>query len=162
MSLLIALQPSFGPALVVGGGAVARRKVSALIEAGFAVTVVAPETVEELANSRASVHQRPFNDSDLDDAAIVFACTNDRMLNKSIGERCRAAQVPVLVADSQSESTFFSPATTRRGPIQVGVTTGGAGPGLATTIRDSIDAILPDSLAADAEDLRRRRRRTTR
>ncbi len=158
MSLLVALQPSFGPALVVGAGAVARRKVLALIDAGFIVTVVAPAIDEVIAGSGATLHRRTFDEDDLDGAALVFACTNDRAVNRLVGERCRHAGVPVLVADSQAESTFFSLATSRHGSVQVGVTTDGAGPGLAASIRDAIDASLPADIEERAEALRRSRR----
>lgn len=158
MSLLVALRPSFGQALVVGGGGVARRKVHGLVEAGFAVTVVAPEIDDAIAAAGVTVRQRRFAASDLDGAALVFACTNDREVNRDIGERAREAGVPVLVADSQAESTFFSVATTRRGSVQVGVTTEGAGPGLATSIRDTVAAALPADLAERAARLRRSRR----
>jgi siroheme synthase-like protein len=159
VSLLIALQPAFGPALVAGGGAVARRKVLALVEAGFEVTVVAPDVVTEIETSGATIHRRSFAAEDLAGAAIVFACTNDRTVNRNIGERCRAAGVPVLVADSQEESTFYSLATTRRGSVQVGVTTGGSGPRLAARVRDALEAALPAGLADQADELRRSRRR---
>ncbi len=157
MSLLIALQPSLGPALVVGAGHVARRKVRALVEAGFAVTVVSPVIDDFIASSGATLHRRVFAEDDLNGAAIVFACTNDRTVNRLVGELCRAAGTPVLVADSQAESTFFSLATTRRGSVQVGVTTDGAGPGLAASIRDTIDAALPSDVEERAASLRKSR-----
>ncbi|MBK6663896.1 MAG: NAD(P)-dependent oxidoreductase [Thermoflexaceae bacterium] len=49
MGLLIDVQPSAGVALVIGGGAVALRKVRSLVEAGFAVEVVAPVVRPEFA-----------------------------------------------------------------------------------------------------------------
>ena len=46
------------PCLVVGGGAVATRKVQGLLEAGAAVTVVSPRVVSELRdNPRVRWHE---------------------------------------------------------------------------------------------------------
>uniref|UniRef100_UPI002ADE79B8 NAD(P)-dependent oxidoreductase n=1 Tax=Tepidiforma sp. TaxID=2682230 RepID=UPI002ADE79B8 len=67
MSILIELLPSAGPALVVGGGAIASRKVATLLDGGFTVTVIAPEFAPELAaDPRLDLHPRPFADADLD------------------------------------------------------------------------------------------------
>ena len=139
MSLMVALQPSLGRAVVVGGGRVATRKVHALAEAGFAVTVVAPFVASEIRGLVAVlVVERPFTASDIDGAALVFACTNDRAVNRGIGELARARGVPVLVADARAESTFFSVATLRVADLLVGVSTGGSGPGRAMRVRDRI------------------------
>ena len=142
MSLMIVLQPSVGSALVVGGGWVAWRKVRSLVDAGFAVTVVAPsvdESFRQLAG--VTVVERAFatGDIDLDPAlGIVFACTNDRQVNRRIGEEARKRGILVLVADAPRESTFFSVATHREGDLLIGVSTGGTAPGAARFIKDEI------------------------
>ena len=51
---MIDLQPASGHALVVGGGAVAARKVKALADAEFEITVVAPERSMRLSAGRRS------------------------------------------------------------------------------------------------------------
>jgi siroheme synthase-like protein len=73
------------PVLVVGGGAVALRKVEGLIEAGARVTVVAPQVVpaiDELARrSLLKVERRPYAHGDVAGFALVFAATDDRGTN---------------------------------------------------------------------------------
>lgn len=141
MGLMVMLQPEFGRALVVGGGKVALRKVKGLAEAGFEVTVIAPMVMDEIRLAPSvSVVQRPFEPADIDAEryAIVFACTDDREVNASIGRAARAKGLPVLVADAQEESTFFTPAVLRDGDLVVGVSTGGASPTLARKIREQI------------------------
>lgn len=140
---MIELQPSFGPALVVGGGQVALRKVRSLAEAGFATTVIAPDFLQdilELANI--SIEERGYVRGDCGSFAIVFACTDDRETNRRIGEECREEGIPVLVADAQDESTFFSPAVHRDGDLAVAISTGGAAPRLAQEVRDTVVAAL--------------------
>lgn len=146
MGLMVDLQPSFGAALVVGGGAIAARKVRALVDAGFAVTVVAPEIAADIRLlAGVALHDRGYSPSDLAGHAIVFACTGSREVNEAVGEGARAAGLPVVVADRQGESTFFSPALLREGDLTVAVSTGGAAPELARQIRERIAAALgPD------------------
>jgi siroheme synthase-like protein len=71
-----------------------------------------------------------------------MACTNDRAVNEQVGQLARAANIPVLVADRQGESTFFTPATIRDGELTVSVSTGGASPTLAKFIRERIVTAL--------------------
>ncbi len=146
MGLMIDLQPSSGPALVVGGGTVASRKVRGLVEAGFAITVIAPHISDDIRNAPStSVHERPFEPADLDPGhgfSVVFACTDSRDVNRAVGDAARARRIPVVVTDRQDESTFFTPAMLRDGDLAIAISTGGASPGLARSIRDKIAAAL--------------------
>ncbi|MBI5946729.1 MAG: bifunctional precorrin-2 dehydrogenase/sirohydrochlorin ferrochelatase [Chloroflexi bacterium] len=137
MGLMVDLQPSLGRALVVGGGTVAARKVQGLVEAGFAVTVVAPEIqpgIEALPG--VTLRKRAFFPADIDGHALVFACTDSREVNRAAGELARAAGVPVNVTDRQEESSFFSTATLQGDDWRIGISTGGRDPGLAKRLRE--------------------------
>ncbi|MDZ7729623.1 MAG: bifunctional precorrin-2 dehydrogenase/sirohydrochlorin ferrochelatase [Dehalococcoidia bacterium] len=139
MSLMVELQPSLGPALVVGGGTVAARKVRGLLDAGFDVTVVSPELDEGFAELDGyRWWKRSYIDGDPLGFGLVMACTHDREVNRRVGEACRAARQPVLVADAQSESTFYTPAVHRDGELSVAIGTGGASPKLARQLRDQV------------------------
>lgn len=160
MSFLIDLQPSAGPALVVGAGTVALRRISNLLAAGFDVTVIA--TAIDAASAALAAHpavtvfQRPFSDTDIDRPgrwALVFACTNDRDVNRRAGELARAHGIPVAVADARAESTFFTPATTREGAVTIAVSTGGGSPGFAKDLRDRIVTALGEGWGATAGTL---------
>ena len=158
MGVLIDLQPSAGPALVVGGGAIALRKARNLSDGGFAVTVIAPEVGAELAElAGVSVEQRPFEDDDISVISkwsMVFACTDDRAVNERVGELARAASIPVVVTDAQEESTFFTPATVRDGEASVAVSTGGADPALAADLRRRVVEALGPGWGAGVEAAR--------
>jgi siroheme synthase-like protein len=141
MGLLIDLQPSAGPALVVGGGRIAARKVRNLAEAEFEIVVVAPAVLDEIRMApHTTVIERPFEAGDLRARpfAAVFACTDSREVNRHVGELAWRARIPVVVADAAEESTFFTPATLREGEVAIAVSTGGASPGLARLIREAI------------------------
>ena len=161
MSMMIELLPDAGPALVVGGGAVALRKARNLAKAEFRITVVAPELKDGFeVLPFVSVARRPFAPADIDAVpswALVFACTSDREVNRQVGELARARNIPVVVADRQAESTFFTPATMRDGDLAIAVSTGGASPGLAKFIRERIAASLGPGWAGIAHGARTER-----
>ncbi len=161
MSILVEVRPEAGPALVVGGGGVAGRKVRGLVDGGFAVTVVAPEVADAIrALAGITLEVREFAGDDIDRHprwALVYACTDQREVNRLAGALARSRGIPVLVADAQAESTFFSPATLRDGGLQVGVSTGGADPALARELRDRAGLALGGGWASAVEQARQAR-----
>jgi uroporphyrin-III C-methyltransferase/precorrin-2 dehydrogenase/sirohydrochlorin ferrochelatase len=140
------------PAVVVGGGRVAARKVELLRRAGSRVTVVAPELDEELAQLVAAgavthVHSR-FAESHLDGAAVVIAATNTQQINARVSAAARQRSIPVNVVDDPDASTFIFPAIVDRSPVIVAVSSGGQAPVLARQVREQIEALLPTALGA--------------
>lgn len=131
-------------AVVVGGGRVAERKALALLEAGAAVTVVAPEATPPLAEAarggRLVWHRRAFEPGDLAGAALVFAATDRREVNAAVAAWARAAGVLCNVADDPAACDFFVPALLRRGDLLIAVSTGGASPAVARRIREALAA----------------------
>lgn len=143
MSILIELLPCFGRALVVGGGTIAERKIRGLVEGGFCVTVVAPQVAAGIpALPGVTVHARRFSEADIAGHTLVFACTDDRTVNRQVGEAARASGALVGVADRREESTFYTPAVHRDGDLAVAVSTGGSSPALARDIRDLVATAL--------------------
>ena len=146
MGMMVDLQSAAGPALVVGGGKIATRKVRGLAEAEFQVTVISPAVSDEIRLApHATVIERPFSPDDLAGDtryALVFACTDDRTVNCEIGRLARLANIPVVVTDAQEESTFFTPAVLRDGDLAIAVSTGGASPRIARSIREYIVASI--------------------
>ncbi|MHB0885918.1 MAG: precorrin-2 dehydrogenase/sirohydrochlorin ferrochelatase family protein [Bacillota bacterium] len=132
------------PGLVVGGGAVAARKVDALLEAGAAVTVVAPEVSPELAAlataGRVSLERRPFAPSDLDGCFVAVAATDDQSVNRAVSAAARERRVLINVVDDASLSDFIVPAVVRRGSLCLAVTTDGKSPLFSRRIRERLEA----------------------
>lgn len=159
MGLMAELLPRQGRALVVGGGNVAKRKVRTLVEASFAVTVIAPEIDGEIrAMAGVICIERGYEPGDIAGHMLVFACTDSREANRAVGEAARAAGVLVDVTDSQEESTFFTPAVHRDGALTVAVSTGGASPALARQVLDRMVTALGSGWARRVEAARSERR----
>lgn len=129
--------------VVVGGGDVAARKVTALLECGAVVRVVSPDLLPELAARAASnliqVSRLPFNEESLTDAFIVIAATNNRLVNRQVAEYCRDRGILVNVVDAPDLCDFIVPATVRRGPLTLAVSTGGKLPAMARKIRIKLE-----------------------
>ena len=53
---------------------------------------------------------RPYAPGDLAGAALAVAATDDRAVNRAVGEEAKVQGIPVSVADCPEECTFFFPA----------------------------------------------------
>ena len=136
------------PVLVVGGGAVAARKIALLREAGARITVVAPhlaESVESHVRQGVGWIPRRFEPSDVRDMRLVIAATGDREVNAAVSAAARDASVPVNVVDDAALSSFIVPAIVDRSPLVVAISSGGAAPMLAMRLRERIETLLDDS-----------------
>jgi precorrin-2 dehydrogenase/sirohydrochlorin ferrochelatase/precorrin-6A/cobalt-precorrin-6A reductase len=120
--------------LVVGGGSVALRRARALLTCGASVTVVSPEfhkgfdTLSLFCKKNLRLVESRYEARDFDGILGVFMvvlATNDRKLNREIGERARKAGIPVSVADAPEECTFFFPSLVAEGEVAVAVSAGG-------------------------------------
>ena len=138
------------PVLLVGGGEVAARKFSLLVDAGAKITVVAPELGDELAAALARGeivhHAREFAAGDIEGAWLVVAATDDRDVNAAVSAAANAARIPCNVVDDRELSSFIMPAIIDRSPVQIAISTGGTSPVLARLIRERLETLLDSSL----------------
>ena len=113
------------PVAVVGGGAIALRKVSTLRAAGAHITVIAPHLDPQLAAEVARGELRhvaaPFTAAHLGNAVVVIAATDDADVNRAISQAAQERGLPVNVVDDAELSTFIFPAIIDRSPILVAV-----------------------------------------
>ena len=138
--------------LVIGGGAVAERKVETLLEFGAEVVVIAPEIspgLSDLVSRRLIQHFASSYQSDLSDPTdpsdrpfLVFAATDDREVNKQVSADCQSRGILVNVADDPELCTFFVPANVRRGDLIVSISTSGKSPAMARWLRERLEATL--------------------
>jgi len=150
------------PVVVVGGGAVALRKVSWLLKAGAQVTVVAPALHAELtalaARGQLTHIDAAFSAAHIANAVAVVAATNDRATNSAVALAARARRLPLNVVDDATLSSFIFPAIIDRSPILVAVSSSGHAPVLARRVREQIEALLPARLGALAHYMGRQRK----
>jgi precorrin-2 dehydrogenase/sirohydrochlorin ferrochelatase len=133
-------------AIIIGGGAVAGRKAMSLLEAGATLTIVAAEPSPEItrlaAAGTASLRTGCYEPSDLRDAFLVVAATNDPVTNRRIAEDARQCGMLVAVADDPGRGNCTFPALLRRGDLEISVSTNGTCPGFAAIVRDVIATVI--------------------
>jgi uroporphyrin-III C-methyltransferase/precorrin-2 dehydrogenase/sirohydrochlorin ferrochelatase len=146
--------------LVVGGGAVAERKVRLLLEAGAQVRLVAPEVTAWLGeNPSIEVHREQFDPQDFDGAVLAIAATDDRAVNEAVATAGRDRNLLVNVVDVAELSSFIVPAIVDRSPLVIAVSTGGVAPVLARLVRERLESLLDGSFGQLAGLLERWRSR---
>lgn len=124
--------------LVVGAGSVGLEKAGGLVDAGAAVTVVAPEAHAEIGRLPVRWVPRRYETSDLDGVFLACAATADNEVNRRVYADAEARSLLCNVADVPDLCSFILPAVHRHDPIAVAVSTGGASPALAQRIRDEV------------------------
>lgn len=147
--------------LVVGGGAVASRKIDALAGTGAAIRVGAPQLTPALAGraARRELDHLPgrFDPAWLDAVWLVIAATGDASLNAEVAAAATQRRVFVNVVDDADRSSFQVPAVVDRSPLQIAVSSGGGAPMLATMLRERLERLLDPALGPLAALLTRRR-----
>ena len=151
------------PVLVVGGGAVAERKVEALLHAGALPVVGSPDLTGALQAWLEAGRIRwvagTFHDDWLREVWLVIAATDDVAVNRAVAAAAEARRIFANVVDDAELSSFHVPAIVQRGPLQVAISSGGGAPMLARHLRKQLETLLDDSLGTLAELLTRNRER---
>ena len=125
--------------LIIGGGAVAKEKVSRLRQFTDNISVIAPKTdIGEVC-----VKRKHFEESDLEEADICICAAGDRELDLRVAKLCKERGIPVNVADAAELCTFIFPALVKRGDLVIGITTSGTSPAYASLLRSQIEEGLP-------------------
>ncbi|MGH8082947.1 MAG: siroheme synthase CysG [Lysobacter sp.] len=149
--------------LVVGGGSVALRKVAALLDAGAAVRVGAPELAPALAawaaEGRIEHIAGSFQPEWLDAVWLAIAATDDRAVNRAVFAAGEARRVWVNVVDDVEACSVHVPARVERGPVQIAISSGGGAPMLARHLRETLETQFDESLGELARLLTRERSR---
>ncbi len=129
--------------IVVGGGAVAGRKVASLLSCGARVSVISLEVTPRIAKWAGSglldLKQRKYNKGDLAGAKLVFAATNSLAIQKQIIAEAKGAGILVNVVNMPESCDFYVPASCRRGSLLISVATGGGSPALSARIRKELE-----------------------
>ncbi len=141
--------------LVVGGGAVAERRVTLLLEARAAVTVVSPDLSPRLtqlaADGRIRHVPRTYAAESPEAYWLVVAATDDREVNTAVAEAATAARRFVNVVDDPALCTFIMPAIVDRSPVTIAIGSSGLSPVLARSVKGIIETLLPARLGALAD-----------
>ena len=139
-------------AVVVGLGAVGRRKALGLIEAGALVRGVDPLGAIWAADLGVDLRAEPYTPAHLAGARLAIAASLPEV-NRRVVADAREAGILVASASEPGGGDFTLPAVWRDGPITLAVATGGASPGLAAARRDRAGGAIGPGAAILAQIL---------
>lgn len=144
--------------LLVGGGPVALEKARALADVGAVTTIVAPDVHPDLLRLAATIHRRPFQPADVDQAWYIVAAAPPAVnaeVRRAADRLCKF----VNAVDDRDRASAFAASVIRRGPVTVAISTGGDAPALAKSLRQALERLLPADVshwASIATQLRQR------
>ena len=139
------------PAVVIGGGQVALRKVEGLLDAGAHVTVISPALHPDLealvAAGRVRHIAREYSPGDLEGCLLAFVGTDDRSVNAAVAREGKQRGVWVNAVDDPANCDFIMPGIVRRGDIILAVSTSGGSPAMARKLREDLEQFLTEEYA---------------
>ena len=149
--------------VVIGGGAIAERKIDLLIQSGAAIRIIAPAITPRLA-ARLTAGElehapRDFVPADLDGARLAIAATDAPLVNRAVATAAEARNIFANIVDNAELSTGILPAIVDRSPLVIAIGTEGSAPALARYVRAHIESLLDESLGRLAGFLARWRER---
>jgi siroheme synthase-like protein len=157
---------------VVGGGPVAARKASGLLDCGATVTVIAPEVCDAMAELAAqaprseqaeqaalTIERRPYAKGDAAAYRLVVTATGIGAVDAAVYADGEATGVWVNSADDVTHCSVILPSVHRDGAVTVAVSSGGRSPALASWLRRRLAALGGEGLGELAELLGEARRR---
>lgn len=129
--------------VVIGGGKVAERKVSSLLEAGARVQVVSPEvtsTLKVLAQKKKiSYYCRLYKPGDLKGSFLAYGTTANMEVNKQMSQEAKREQVILNIVDLPDKCDFIVPSVLRRNDLLIAISTCGKSPAMSKKIREELE-----------------------
>ncbi|SFD89913.1 precorrin-2 dehydrogenase / sirohydrochlorin ferrochelatase [Lentibacillus persicus] len=129
--------------IVVGGGAVAERRIRALLESGAHLTVISPDVTEAIytlwQEGAVDWRQKRVSGGDLSDAFLIVTAANDLEVNQFVAARAPANALINNASDAERGNTQF-PSFFNRGRLSLSVSTNGASPMLTANIKRDLEA----------------------
>jgi len=138
--------------LVVGLGAVGRRKAAGLLAAGAKVVGVDPAGEREAVPAGIDLRAEPYGPGHLRGVSLAFAA-GPHWVNERVVADARSAGVWVNSASDPLAGDLTVPAVWREGGLTLTVATAGASPALAAALRDRAAAALGPAAAGLAATL---------
>ena len=148
--------------VILGGGRIASGKIAALLPFAPQLVCIAPVICGEIERMAASLPEgqgglrliyRGAGKADLEGAFFVVAATNSPETNAWAAELCREKGILINAVDDRKNCSFFFPALVKRGPVVVGISTGGCSPTAASWLRRKAERMVPEEMGDTVEQL---------
>lgn len=111
--------------LVVGGGNIAERRILTLLNFRFEITVLSPEVTDAIREHAdqgdITWFRGKYEKMDMKGYDLVIAATNDREVNRMIGENASGSGVMYNICDDRNISDMWFPAIAMNDELTVGI-----------------------------------------
>lgn len=137
--------------VVDGGGTVAARRVERALSAGAIVHAFDPEPEAELKvlvdrkDPNLHMYNRLPVEADMHDAAVIWGASEDMARDVKLRAWADAQKILCNIADAPDLCDFITPSIVDRSPVVVAISTGGAAPVVARTLRARLEAMVEPS-----------------
>ena len=150
--------------VVLGGGKVAFRKISGLLNAGGKVIVIAPEICEEIKalfeRCQIEWRQQSYTKDCLPEGLLLIAATDNPTINELAAIEAAEKHMLVNMVNSSFVSAAFPhsslfnvPSVIRKGKLTLAISTEGLSPALSKCIRQHLETQFNDNFARWLERL---------
>jgi hypothetical protein len=146
--------------LIVGGGNVGLEKLNAVIVNAPAtqiklVAINISDAIKELAvvHKNIELHERPFDETDLEEADLVIIAINDKEESQRIRNLAKNHEKLVNVADKPELCDFYLSSIVKKGNLKIAISTNGKSPTIAKRIKETFDEVLPEQLDAVLDNM---------
>ncbi|GGH88486.1 precorrin-2 dehydrogenase/sirohydrochlorin ferrochelatase [Pullulanibacillus pueri] len=133
--------------VIIGGGKVAARRVSSLLELSTRLIVISPEACPKIRalheEKKLEWRQKRFEPLDLNDAFMVIGATNDPEVNREVAASAHDHTL-VNIVDQPDLGNIHFPAHFTRGKLSIAISTHGASPLLAKDIKKELSEIYDE------------------
>jgi uroporphyrin-III C-methyltransferase/precorrin-2 dehydrogenase/sirohydrochlorin ferrochelatase len=134
--------------LLIGGGRVALHKARVLRDNGVEFSLLAASLVAELQelDDLVPIRRKRLEVADLAPFNIIIDATGDATVAALLQQEKTRRFLLLNSVDAPERCDFYFSALLNRGRLKIAVSSDGASPTLARTVRDRIDELLPDNL----------------
>lgn len=133
-------------AVVIGGGKIATRRIQTLLDFVGEITVIAPACTKEIEilyeKNEILYQQKKYEKSDIKDADMVLAVTDDSALNEEIYKICKEKNILVNVASNQEKCDFRFPGILEYEDVVIGFNGCGKDHKKVRKVREMIQEML--------------------
>lgn len=146
--------------LLVGAGNIGMEKLQSLLlnSPATRITIVSITVSEQVATfvsgyENIEIHEKAFEESDLDGKDIVISATGDRELSVLIRELCKERRILINVADTPDLCDFYLGSIVQKGNLKIAISTNGKSPTAAKRIKEMLNQTLPSEIDDTLENL---------
>ena len=139
--------------VLIGAGNVGLEKLTAIVTNSpeARVTIIGQSILPEVHAltadyKRVKIIQKSFTDTDLDNADIVIAATNDSELNNYIRQSAHDRKLLINVADKPELCDFYLSSIVQKGDLKIAISTNGKSPTIAKRLKEVLNEALPEEL----------------